>query len=53
MANLMIVCGHHAVGKMTVAECLNLEPDAVADQIISIFHLSPNDKEELEYRYGI
>ena len=31
----------------------NLEPDEVADRIISTFHLSANDKEEWEYRYGV
>jgi len=31
----------------------NLEPDEVADIIISTFNLSANDKEEREYRFGI
>ena len=31
----------------------NLEPDEVADIIISTFKLSANDKEEREYRYGV
>ena len=31
----------------------HLEPDEVADRIISTFHLSANDKEEWEYRYGV
>ena len=30
-----------------------LEPDEVADMIISTFKLSANDKEEREYRYGV
>ena len=31
----------------------NLEPDEVANIIISTFKLSANDKEEREYRYGV
>ena len=31
----------------------DLEPDEVADMIISAFHLSANDKEENEYRFGV
>lgn len=31
----------------------NLEPDEVADMIISTFKLSANDKEEREYRFGV
>ena len=31
----------------------HLEPDEVADIIISTFHLSANDKEEREYRFGV
>lgn len=31
----------------------NLEPDEVADIIISTFNLSANDKEEKKYRFGI
>lgn len=31
----------------------NLEPDEVAARIISTFHLSANDKEEREYRFGV
>lgn len=31
----------------------NLEPDEVADIIISTFNLSANDKEEREYRFGV
>ncbi len=31
----------------------NLEPDQVADRIISVFGLKPNDKDEKEYRYGV
>lgn len=31
----------------------NLEPDEVADIIISNFNLSANDKEEREYRFGV
>ena len=30
----------------------NLDPDQVADQVISTFHLIPNEKDEKEYRYG-
>lgn len=30
-----------------------LEPDEVADRVISAFQLIPDDKEEKEYRYGI
>ena len=31
----------------------DLEPDQVADQVIEAFGLTPNVKEEKEYRYGI
>ena len=31
----------------------NLEPNEVADMIISTFKLSANDKEEREYRFGV
>ena len=31
----------------------NLEPDQVADKVIEAFGLSPNDKEEKEYRFGV
>lgn len=31
----------------------NLEPDQVADMIIEAFHLTPNDKDEKEYRFGV
>ena len=31
----------------------NLEPDQVADQVIETFHLTPNEKDEIEYRYGV
>ena len=30
-----------------------LEPDEVADRVISAFQLVPDDKEEKEYRYGV
>lgn len=30
-----------------------LEPDEVADRVISAFQLIPDDKEEKEYRYGV
>jgi hypothetical protein len=68
MANLIIVCGPQAVGKMVVAESLrdklkynmmmnhdntDLQPDQVADKVIDAFGLTPNEKEEKEYRYGV
>lgn len=31
----------------------NLEPDEVADRVISTFGLTANDKEEKEYRFGV
>nr|MCR5755025.1 hypothetical protein [Acetatifactor sp.] len=31
----------------------NLEPDRVADKVIEVFGLTPNDKEEREYRFGV
>ena len=31
----------------------NLEPDQVADQVIEVFHLMPNEKDEKEYRFGV
>ncbi len=31
----------------------NLEPDQVADMIITAFQLSPNDRGEKEYRFGV
>jgi len=31
----------------------NLEPDEVADRVISTFDLKANDKEEKEYRFGV
>ena len=31
----------------------NLEPDQVADRVIEAFHLTPNEKDEKEYRYGV
>lgn len=31
----------------------NLEPDQVADMIVEAFHLTPNDKDEKEYRFGV
>ena len=31
----------------------NLEPDQVADKVIGAFGLTPNDKEEKEYRFGV
>ena len=31
----------------------NLEPDQVADQIIETFRLTPNNKSEKEYRFGV
>ena len=31
----------------------NLEPDQVADQVMKAFHLTPNEKDEKEYRYGV
>ena len=45
-------------GKATVENHLKidnskLEPDQVADQVIEAFGLTPNVKEEKEYRYGI
>ena len=38
MANLIVVCGPQAVGKMTVA-----------DRVITYFGLTANEKEEREY----
>ena len=43
MANLIIVTGPQAVGKMTVAERLRDKT----------FALTANDKEEKEYRFGV
>ena len=31
----------------------NLDPDEVADRVISAFNLKANDKEEKEYRFGV
>ena len=31
----------------------NLTPDEVADRIIAVFHLTPREKEEKEYRFGV
>ena len=31
----------------------NLSPEAVADQVIEVFHLVPNEKNEKEYRFGM
>jgi len=31
----------------------NLEPDQVAERVIEAFHLTPNEKDEKEYRYGV
>lgn len=31
----------------------NLTPDEVADRIIAAFHLTPREKEEKEYRFGV
>ena len=31
----------------------NLEPDQVADMVIQHFHLTANEKEEQEYRFGV
>ena len=31
----------------------NLEPDEVADRVIAAFHLTPREKDEKEYRYGV
>ena len=31
----------------------NLEPDQVADKVIEAFGLTPNDKDEKEYRFGV
>ncbi len=31
----------------------NLEPDQVADTIISQFHLTAREKDEKEYRFGV
>lgn len=31
----------------------NLEPDEVADMVIAHFHLTANDKDEKEYRFGV
>ena len=31
----------------------NLEPDQVADKVIEVFGLTPNEKEEKEYRFGV
>ena len=31
----------------------NLTPDQVADQVIEVFHLIPNEKDEREYRFGV
>ena len=42
MADLIIVCGPQAVGKMTVA-----------DLVIREFHLTAREKDEKEYRFGV
>ena len=31
----------------------DLQPDQVADKVIDAFGLTPNEKEEKEYRYGV
>lgn len=31
----------------------HLTPDQAADRVIEAFHLTPNEKEEREYRYGV
>ncbi len=31
----------------------HLEPDEAADRIIEAFHLTPNEKDEKEYRFGV
>lgn len=31
----------------------NLTPDEVADRIVAAFHLTPREKEEKEYRFGV
>ena len=31
----------------------NLEPERVADQVIGTFHLTPNEKDEKEFRFGV
>ena len=31
----------------------HLEPDRAADQVIEAFHLTPNEKDEKEYRFGV
>ena len=84
MANLIVVCGPQAVGKMVVAESLwdkllrdtrnhrlnseegevwfenhlkidntDLTPEEVADRVIAAFGLTPDEKEEKEYRFGV
>ena len=42
MANLIIVCGPQAVGKMMVA-----------DMVIREFKLAVKDRKEKEYRFGV
>ena len=60
MANLIVVCGPQAVGKMTVAESLrdklkynlmmNHDSIEVSDIVIQKFRLVAKEK---EYRYGV
>ena len=62
MANLIVVCGPQAVGKMVVAESLrdklkynlmiNHDSIEVLDKIIESFGLVTNEKDEKEYRFG-
>ena len=69
MANLIIICGPQAVGKMTVAEStrdkikynlmMNHDSIEMSDKIFGLatqiqrFGLVANEKEEREYRFGV
>ncbi len=52
MANLIVVCGPQAVGKMVVAGGCFYFAELSADLVIEAFGLTPDDKEEREYRFG-
>ena len=62
MANLIVVCGPQAVGKMVVAESLrdklkynlmiNHDSIEVSDKIIEAFGLVANKQDEKEDRFG-
>ena len=32
---------------------IHLEPDRVAERVITVFHLTANEKDEKEYRFGV